>query len=79
VNVSKTEEGNMRMKQRTLTATEFRAKFFALLEDAMQGQTFVITKDGHPVAQLVPYKPQVSPQKRQRILRNFRKAFSRIE
>jgi prevent-host-death family protein len=66
------------MKQRSVTATQFRAKFFALVEDAMQGQTVVITKDGHPVARLVPYKPQVSAQKRQRILRTFRKAFSRI-
>jgi prevent-host-death family protein len=67
------------MKQKVLTATEFRAKFFAILEATMDGQTFLIYKDGHPVAQLVPYKPQVSPAKVKRILRNFRKAFSRLE
>ncbi len=63
------------MKQRTLTATQFRAQFFALLEQTMQGQTFLIAKDGHPVAQLVPYQPQVSPGKRQRIMRRFQKVF----
>ncbi len=66
------------MKQRTVTATQFRAQLFAFVDAAMQGQTFLIEKDGHPVAQFVPYKEPVSPQKRQRIMRRFQKTFSQI-
>jgi prevent-host-death family protein len=64
------------MKRGVITATEFRARCFALLEATMRGQSFRIHKDGLPVAELVPYPPPVSPRKIQRILRTFRKAFA---
>jgi prevent-host-death family protein len=67
------------MKHKSLTATEFRARCFAILDCTMRGQTFIITKDGLPVAQLVPYTPNVSPRKIKRILRTFQKAFIQKE
>ncbi len=43
------------MAERTVTATELRAKCFALLDEvATAGRTIVVTKRGRPVARLTP-------------------------
>jgi prevent-host-death family protein len=43
------------MGQRTVTATELRAKCFALLDEvASTGETIIVTKRGRPVARLLP-------------------------
>ena len=43
------------MAQRSISATEFKAKCLALLDDvAKKRETLVVTKRGKPVAQLAP-------------------------
>lgn len=45
------------MKNRTVTATEFKAKCLALLDEVdQQGGTITVTKRGRPVAELKPSK-----------------------
>jgi prevent-host-death family protein len=45
------------MKQ--MTASAFKAKCLQLMDDvAATGEPIVITKNGHPVCQLVPYRPK---------------------
>ena len=41
----------------TIKASEFKAKCLALMDEvARTGKSVVVTKNGHPVAELVPYK-----------------------
>lgn len=41
------------MKNRTVTATEFKAKCLAILDEVdQQGSTITVTKRGRPIAQL---------------------------
>ena len=52
------------MKSRTVTATEFKARCLALIDEiADTGETIVVTRHGKPVAQLAPpaRKPWKSP------------------
>lgn len=43
------------MSERTVTASELRAKLYALLDQvATSGRTLVITKRGRPIARLCP-------------------------
>jgi len=39
---------------RTLTATEVKAQFFALLDDVQQGEEIMITRGGRVIARLAP-------------------------
>ena len=39
---------------RTLTATEVKAQFFALLDDVQQGEEIIITRGGRVIARLAP-------------------------
>ena len=44
---------------KTIKASEFKAKCLALMDEvARTGERFVITKNGQPVAELGPHKPQ---------------------
>ena len=46
---------------RTITASEFKAKCMELLDEVVEsGEEIVITKNGHPVSRLVPYREQSS-------------------
>ena len=48
------------MKQRVVSATEFKAKCLALLDEIDQhGGTITVTKRGRPVASVGPAKKQV--------------------
>lgn len=50
------------MKSRTVTATEFKARCLALIDEIGEsGETIVVTRRGRPVAQLAP--PQRKPWK----------------
>ena len=52
------------MKSRTVTATEFKARCLALIDEiAATGETIVVTRHGRPVAQLAPpvRKPWKNP------------------
>jgi antitoxin (DNA-binding transcriptional repressor) of toxin-antitoxin stability system len=52
------------MKSRTVTATEFKARCLALIDEiAVSGETIVVTRHGKPVAQLAPpvRKPWTNP------------------
>jgi prevent-host-death family protein len=52
------------MKSRTVTATEFKARCLALIDEiAESGETIVVTRRGKPVAQLAPpvRKPWTNP------------------
>ena len=41
----------------TIKASEFKAKCLALMDKVSKtGETIVVTKNGHPVAELGPYK-----------------------
>jgi len=43
----------------TIKASEFKAKCLALMDEvARTGESVVVTKNGQPVAELVPYKPK---------------------
>jgi len=47
------------MKQRVISATEFKAKCLALLDEVEEnGQTITVTKRGRPVASVGPAKKQ---------------------
>ena len=46
------------MKQSTVAASEFKAKCLRLLDEAEQGQTFIVTKRGRPVARVEPIARQ---------------------
>ena len=42
---------------RTITASEFNAKCLELMDEvAESGATLVITKNGHPISRLIPYR-----------------------
>jgi prevent-host-death family protein len=42
-----------------IKASEFKAKCLALMDEvARTGESVVVTKNGNPVAELVPYKPK---------------------
>ena len=44
---------------RTIKASEFKAKCLALVNEVQRtGQSMVITKNGKPVAELVPHRPR---------------------
>ena len=44
---------------KTIKASEFKAKCLALMDEvARTGERVVITKNGQPVAELVPHKPK---------------------
>lgn len=50
------EAGNVR----TITASEFKAKCLKLMDEiAETGAELVITKNGHPVSRLVPYRERL--------------------
>jgi len=43
----------------TIKASEFKAKCLALMDVvARTGESVVVTKNGNPIAELVPYKPK---------------------
>jgi len=42
------------MAQRSIPASEFKAKCLALLDAVANGESLVVTKRGKPVAQVVP-------------------------
>ena len=45
------------MTKKTIKASEFKAKCLALMDEvARTGETVVITKNGEPVADLVPHR-----------------------
>ena len=44
------------MATRTVSATEFKAKCLALLDDVDRGETIMVTKRGRAVAKLEPVK-----------------------
>jgi len=45
------------LKTKTIKASEFKAKCLALMDEvARTGERFVITKNGEPVADLVPHR-----------------------
>jgi prevent-host-death family protein len=47
---------------KTIKASEFKAKCLALMDEvARTGERLVITKNGEPVAELVPHKKKRSP------------------
>lgn len=47
------------MLQETIKASEFKAKCLALIDEvAASGESITITKNGKPMAQLTPLKPQ---------------------
>jgi prevent-host-death family protein len=49
----------MSQKLKTIKASEFKAKCLALVDDvARTGETVVITKNGVPIAELVPHRPK---------------------
>jgi prevent-host-death family protein len=50
----------------TVTALEADEQFPDLLGKAEKGETVVITRDGKPVAQLVPCSPPASEEERRR-------------
>ncbi len=41
----------------TITATELKNGLGEYLETVREGGTVVVTKNGHPIARLVPYAP----------------------
>lgn len=43
----------------TVNATDANRLFAEILGKAIAGETVIITKRGEPVAQLVPYRPEV--------------------
>ena len=46
----------------TIKASEFKAKCLALIDEVAQsGETLVITKNGKPLAELVPHREKKSP------------------
>jgi antitoxin (DNA-binding transcriptional repressor) of toxin-antitoxin stability system len=45
----------MKTREKTITATEFKAKCLAILDD-LDPQGLVVLKHGRPVARLVPFK-----------------------
>ena len=50
------------LSTRTMTATEFRARCLALMDEvAESGEAIVITKRGRPVARLTPYRTKRGP------------------
>jgi len=50
------------LKTKTIKASEFKAKCLALMDEvARTGERVVITKNGEPVAELVPHKKKRSP------------------
>ena len=42
------------MTERSIPASEFKAKCLALLDDVADGESLVVTKRGKPVARVVP-------------------------
>jgi prevent-host-death family protein len=51
----------MTMVMKTISASEFKAKSLALLDEVAEtGEPLVITKRGRPVAQVVPMEPAPS-------------------
>ena len=50
-------EGQTVTGERTMAATEFRARCYRLMDEVVEtGREIVITKRGRPVARLVPYR-----------------------
>lgn len=46
---------------KTIKASEFKARCLALMDEvAATGESIVITKNGEPVSQLVPYRRQIA-------------------
>jgi prevent-host-death family protein len=44
---------------RTIKASEFKAKCLALMDEVQRtGESYVITKNGEPVAELRPHRPK---------------------
>jgi prevent-host-death family protein len=43
----------------TIKASEFKAKCLALIDEvARTGESLVVTKNGHPLVELIPYRPK---------------------
>ncbi len=45
------------MKNRTVAASDFKARCLRLLDEVQEGAILVITKRGRPVAKVVPISP----------------------
>ena len=45
------------MKNKTIAASDFKARCLRLLDDVQEGAILVITKRGRPVAKVVPVSP----------------------
>jgi prevent-host-death family protein len=49
------------MSMKTIKASEFKARCLQLMDEvAKSGEPLLITKNGKPVSQLVPYRPKPS-------------------
>lgn len=44
----------MTMVMRTISASQFKAKCLAILDEVAEGDEVIVTKRGHPVAKVVP-------------------------
>jgi prevent-host-death family protein len=52
---------NEGMGMKTIKASEFKARCLQLMDEVSQsGEPLLITKNGKPVSQLVPYRPKPS-------------------
>ena len=54
------DHGHIGDRMKTIKASEFKAKCLKLMDQVAEtGETLVITKNGHPVAELRPFKKRV--------------------
>lgn len=51
----------MTMVMQTISASQFKAKCLAVLDEVAAGDAVVVTKRGKPVAKVVPVDPLVRP------------------
>jgi len=49
------------MKTATLGAFDAKNRFSELLEKALHGKETIVTKHGHPIAKIVPFRENDSP------------------
>jgi antitoxin (DNA-binding transcriptional repressor) of toxin-antitoxin stability system len=54
----------MLLSMKTIAAYEAKSKFSEILRDAAAGETFVITRNGHRMAELRPCSPATKQRKR---------------
>jgi hypothetical protein len=53
----KKEERYVSAMALTISNHELKADYVAIIESVVQGQTFIVTKDGVPVAEIAPISP----------------------